>query len=337
MSPQIKKFNKNSIIYFTGDTDSNIYILKEGQVVINYIPPDKLEEEAYLVKPGEFFGLKSAMGKYPREETAMAVSDVVAIVLNEAEFLAVNGKNEELLLKILKALSKELRDTVKKVNQLSGQSEVLPDVGLFNYGMYYFRIKQYKKAEYCFKRLLELYPGNFHKEEVLAQLKAIESFTGNGSNQEFNSISSIVSEDATDEVAKTTESSESAKPEGETLFYNGLDLVIAGKFEEAMKIFKQVYDNPDSTTIYKAKSLLEMAKCLKNLQNLDAGEKILKKFITEYQDSEQIKEALYELADVYRLKKDISGSIKLLEKIINIQPADETTTKAKRLFSTLKK
>ena len=54
---------------------------------------------------------------------------------------------------------------------------------------------------------------------MLAQLKAIESFVGNGSNQEFNSISSIVSEDATDEVAKTAESTESAKPEGEALFY----------------------------------------------------------------------------------------------------------------------
>lgn len=333
MSPQLKRFSKNSIIYFTGDTDSNIYILKEGQVVISYLPPDKLEEEAYVVKPGEFFGLKSAMGKYPREETAIASTDVVAVVMNENEFLAVNGKNEQLLLKILKALSKELRDTVKKVNQLTGQVEVLPDEGLFNYGMYYFKTKQYKKSQYCFKKLLELYPDNFHKDEVLAQLKAIESLLYNTetideTQQTLDKASSKVDETSVDE--KKSESTEEEKK-----YFEAVNAVFADRLEDGLKLFKQLYDDSNTSDEYKSKALFEMGKILKRLKNFDASEKVLKKFISDYSSSNLLKESIYELAEVYRAKGDIDGCKKLIAKIINLQPADEITSKAKRLLGSL--
>lgn len=337
MSPQLKKFNKNSIIYFTGDTDSNIYILKEGQVVISFLPPDKLEEEAYVVKPGEFFGLKSAMGKYPREETAMAATDVVAVVMDENEFLAVNGKNEQLLLKILKALSKELRDTVKKVNQLTGQNEVLPDVGLFNYGMYYFKTKQYKKSRYCFNKLLELYPDCSNKDEALAQLKALESLIVEESNTE---IANQNPESVLGNLEQFNEKVEAGKKENEEnidqkKYYEAVNLVMASKLEEGLKLFKQIYDDSNTSEEYKAKSLLEMGKILKRMKNFDGAEKVFKKFITDFSSSNLIKESLYELAETYKLKGDIENCKKLLAKIIGLQPADETTTKAKRLLGSL--
>lgn len=335
MSPQLKKFNKNSIIYFTGDTDANIYILKEGQVVISFMPPDKLEEEAYVVKPGEFFGLKSAMGRYPREETAMAASDVVAVVMNENEFLAVNGKNEQLLLKILKALSKELRETVKKVNQLTGQNEVLPDAGLFNYGMYYFKMKQYKKSQYCFKKLLELYPENYHKDEALAQLKAIESliYSESSMDETQRTLSEISGGQDQKDIVETGE--EKSGSEDEKSFYDAVNAVLAEKLEEGLKLFKQLYDNPSTSEEYKSKSMLEMAKILKRMKNLDAAEKVLKKFLSDFSSSNLIKEAIFELAELYKQKNDIEGCKKLLAKIIAIQPADEITSKAKRLFASL--
>ncbi|MFN3411415.1 MAG: cyclic nucleotide-binding domain-containing protein [Exilispira sp.] len=337
MSPQLKRFNKNSIIYFTGDTDSNIYILKEGQVIISYLPPDKLEEEAYVVKPGEFFGLKSAMGKYPREETAMAATDVVAVVMNENEFLAVNGKNEQLLLKILKALSKELRETVKKVNQLTGQTEVLPDVGLFNYGMYYFKTKQYKKAQYCFNKLLELYPDNFHKDEALAQLKAIDSLIGNESSiDETQHTLDAVFGSSDKYVEKTGENGIKEESKDEKAFYEGVNAVMADKLEEGLKLFKQIYDDANSSAEYKSKSLLEMGKILKRLKNFDSSEKVFKKFLTDFSNSPLVKEAIFELAELYKQKDDIENCKKLLAKIISLEPADEVTSKAKRLLGSLK-
>ncbi len=335
MSPQLKKFNKNSIIYFTGDTDQSIYILKEGQVVISYLPPDKLEEEAYVVKPGEFFGLKSAMGKYPREETAMAATDVVAVVMNENEFLAVNGRNEQLLLKILKALSKELRDTVKKVNQLTGQTESLPDVGLYNYGMYYFKIKQYKKAQYCFKRLLELFPENPHKEEAMTQMNAIESLIYNQSSLDETEQTLKESLTSTQQPIEENQQSKDESSVDEKKYFEAVNAVIAEKLDEGLKLFKQIYDDPATSTEYKSKSMLEMAKILKRLKSLDSAEKVLKKFLTDFSSSSQVKEALYELAELYKQKSDIDGCKKLLAKIISLQPADEITSKAKRLLGSL--
>ncbi|MCR4420978.1 MAG: cyclic nucleotide-binding domain-containing protein [Spirochaetales bacterium] len=336
MSPQLKKFGKNSIIYFTGDNDSNIYILKEGQVIISYIPSDKLEEEAYVVKPGEFFGLKSAMGKYPREETAMAATEVVAVAMNENEFLAVNGKNEQLLLKILKALSKELRETVRKVNQLTGQNEVLPDVGLFNYGMYYFKTKQYKKSKYCFQKLLELYPDCSNKDEALAQLKALENLISDdfSADETHQTLDSALGK-TENFVEKVEAEKEQQSSEEEKMYYEAVNAVMASKLEEGLKLFKQIFDDSNTSEEYKSKSLLEMGKILKRMKNFDAAEKVFKKFITDFSSSELAKEAIYELAENYKLKGDLENCKKLIAKIISLQPADEITTKAKRLLGSL--
>ena len=79
-------YKSGSIIYFEGDRSDNIYILKSGRVILTSTKLDTGEEVKEDVRHGEFFGVKSALGKYPREETAQTIGETGVLVLRPAEF-----------------------------------------------------------------------------------------------------------------------------------------------------------------------------------------------------------------------------------------------------------
>ena len=71
MSPKSVFYKANSIIYFLGDMGDKVYILNSGKVSLNYEDIETGQEIHDLVKTGEFFGVKSALGRFFREETAV--------------------------------------------------------------------------------------------------------------------------------------------------------------------------------------------------------------------------------------------------------------------------
>lgn len=74
MSPKAVQYKANSIIYFKGDTSERVYILKSGKVSLKSNDIETGQEMQEMIQMGEFFGVKSALGKYPREETAIVLT-----------------------------------------------------------------------------------------------------------------------------------------------------------------------------------------------------------------------------------------------------------------------
>ena len=71
--PKVGTYRANSVIYFQGDLGDKIFVLQRGRVTLNYndIETGKLIRE--IIQTGEFFGVKSALGRYPREENAVVL------------------------------------------------------------------------------------------------------------------------------------------------------------------------------------------------------------------------------------------------------------------------
>ena len=86
------------------------------------------------IKTGEFFGVKSSLGKYPREETAMVLSDSTMLVFSVPEFEQVVLKNTRIIMKMLKVFSNQLRRIHQQVQNLisTSDSETDPEDGLFS-------------------------------------------------------------------------------------------------------------------------------------------------------------------------------------------------------------
>ncbi len=84
--PKAVQYNKGSIIYFENDKDERIFILQKGVVILTSTDTDTGTTETQQLTNGEFFGVKSALGHFPREETATVLQDAVAVSMTVPEF-----------------------------------------------------------------------------------------------------------------------------------------------------------------------------------------------------------------------------------------------------------
>ena len=158
--PQVVKYKAKSIIYFEGDSSDKIYILQSGKVSLISIDIENGQEIREMVKTGEFFGVKSSLGRYPREETADVLTDSVVMVFTVPEFENLIYTNPRINMQMLKVFSNQLRRLHKKVRSLMSIDEQTDaETGLFNIGEYYYKNQKYKPALYAFRRYLTYYPA----------------------------------------------------------------------------------------------------------------------------------------------------------------------------------
>jgi tetratricopeptide (TPR) repeat protein len=171
-----RAYKAGSIIYFEGDKSEYVYILKTGRVLLTYIKIDTGEEVKEEVRQGEFFGVKSALGKYPREETAQPIGETVVLVLTLGDFERMILRNVNVVRKMLRVFSNQLRRIGKTVRTVLGESEnVNPDLELFRIGEHYFKAGDFNKATYAFKKYLEFYPGTEYSRIAMERIKTISS------------------------------------------------------------------------------------------------------------------------------------------------------------------
>lgn len=176
--PKIVYFKANSVIYFQRDVADKVFLLRSGKVNFRYIVTGEHVSNPPAI--GEFFGVKSALGRYIREETAFAVDDVAVMVFTIPEFDNFAVTNTSTAIKMLKALSKQLQQIQQQLTSLISGDEPRPDAGLFRVGEYYLANKRYSQARYVFSRYLNWYPAGRQAEAATKNLMIAEESLANG-------------------------------------------------------------------------------------------------------------------------------------------------------------
>ncbi len=284
--PKAVNYKSNSIVYFKGDVNEKIYILNNGRVSLNYNDIETGQEMHDLIKTGEFFGVKSAMGKYPREETAVVLQDSSMIAFSVAEFEQIVLQNTRIMIKMLKVFSNQLRRIHKQVRSLlrSGNDVTDPETGLFNIGEYYLKARKQKQAIYALRRYLTYYPSGKYASEASRLLESAE-----GGNMPVSNISSSESS-ARKPGADLSETAKS--------YYNAVSLFSQEKFKEALAVFKNIV-NEGVDGEYEAKASYEIGRCFYNLQNYDVCIKHYTSLIQKYPKHPDLIDALYYVGKSY--------------------------------------
>ena len=99
--PKAMSYTKGSIIYFSGDKDERIFILQKGFIVLTSTEAETGQTVTEYVKEGEFFGVKSALGRFPRDETATVAVDSRVISMSVPEFEQLFSSNKQVIMKML--------------------------------------------------------------------------------------------------------------------------------------------------------------------------------------------------------------------------------------------
>ena len=164
--PRIVHYNKGSISYFTGDVSDNVFILQKGSVVLSSKDIETGEAVTERIKPGEFFGVKSAMGHFPREETASVVEDSDVVLLALPEFEKIFMGNKDLMLKMLKAFSGQLRKIHRKIDDILYVAPVQPSFGMLSVAKSFYNDEHYRSCCDICEKILKRFPNMETKNEV---------------------------------------------------------------------------------------------------------------------------------------------------------------------------
>ncbi|QTQ15562.1 Crp/Fnr family transcriptional regulator [Treponema parvum] len=165
--PKAVKYTKGSIIYFSGDKDDRVFILQSGIVILTTHDIESNSQITEQVKTGEFFGVKSALGHFPREETATVLTDSTVISMNVTEFETLFSSKKDVIIKMLRVFSHQLRMVHKKIESILHNSEEINQAsGMLSVAKSFYNDEQYRSCcDVCIK-LLTRFPNSELKETV---------------------------------------------------------------------------------------------------------------------------------------------------------------------------
>ena len=165
--PKAMQYTKGSIIYFEGDHDERIFIMQQGAVLLTSTDIESGQPVAEQVKSGEFFGVKSALGHFRREETATALVPTVAVALTIQEFEILFSNNKVLIMKMLRVFSNQLRQIHKKTESILNNIQEDQQSGMLAVAKSFYDDEEYRSACDVYMKFLKRYPNSPQKDEVL--------------------------------------------------------------------------------------------------------------------------------------------------------------------------
>lgn len=358
--PTIKEYTKGAIIYFEGDKSDYIYLLQSGQVVLMYPSLDGTKEDKYIVKTGEFFGVKSVLGNYPREETAQVLGAARVIVLKLEEFQRIALENTRLVLQMSKVFSKELREIHSKIREILKVDSIKDlEYELMNVGESFYIAGNIQNAEYVFERYLRYYPnGKFKERAEMLLLKtrkgdtypieipnleeyANKLYDSSTENEFVQETLHPVDEDLFQMpvVEDTSLEKEIEKVDLPHLIEKINDLIKKDKAKDAYDLLLEMKNIPQlsSTNDFNEFFSFEKGRLLILLKNYKSGLEQILNYLKTYPQGKYLKNALFQAALTFEILKDYEKASMFYNKVLLMKPEDDVTKQAKYRLSNLKK
>jgi CRP-like cAMP-binding protein len=324
--PKPMQYKAGSLIYFQGDPAERVFILQSGMLNLVYQDIETGQDVHDMVQPGEFFGVKSALGRYPREENAMTLQDTTVVAFTVPEFEALASANTRVIMKMLKVFSNQLRKVHKQVSSLMEKEERNPEAGLFSVGEYYLKAKNYGQARYIFSRYLTYYPSGKNAAQATNNLQQAE--TALAREGPSTTAPAAAGTNAPPSVEKMTDVAKS--------YYDAVSLISQQKYQQAYLAFKKIVDAKEDAE-YSAKSTFEIGHCLFLMNKFDDCIKYYTMMITRYPKHPDLADALFYMGQSYEKNNRKDQSQVFYKKILTM-PGDEedgTKVKAKRALMAL--
>lgn len=115
-------FAAETMIFAEGDIGTEMYIIQEGKVEILKLFKGEHRRLAVLSQ-GDFFGEMSILEDLPRTASAQAVTAVKLLTIDGSTFDTMLRKNPEIAVRMMRKLSRRLRDTDQMLRKALGADE----------------------------------------------------------------------------------------------------------------------------------------------------------------------------------------------------------------------
>ena len=333
--PKPLQYRSGSLIYFQGDPADKIYILQSGKVSLVYQDIETGADVRDPVQPGEFFGVKSAMGRYPREENAVALSETAVMVFTVPEFEAVATANSRIILKMLKVFSNQMRRVHKQVSKVMAKEEAPPADGLFAVGEFYLKNKRFSHAKHVFSRYLTFYPSGKNAIQASKNLETAENSLSRYGDGKGPGIA-VSSASAASAPVSAPASSPGGGDKAAKAYYDAVSLTSQGRYQDAFLSFKAIVDS-GADPEWTAKASFEIGRCMFLLNKYEEGIKYFTTMLTKYPKHPDLKDAMFIMGQCNEKLGRKDQATAFYNKILSMCSSDddEMVAKVKRALSTL--
>ncbi|CUS82107.1 Cyclic nucleotide-binding domain-containing protein [Candidatus Kryptonium thompsonii] len=124
-----REYKAGEYIFYQGDPGLGMYIIQEGEVLIQYTDPDGNKKELAILKDGDFFGEIALIDESPRSASAICRTDCQIIGFFRPDLFEIIEKHPRLgikiVLKLAEIIAERLRRTNQEVTQLKAEIEAL--------------------------------------------------------------------------------------------------------------------------------------------------------------------------------------------------------------------
>lgn len=290
--PKAVQFKPNSVIYFAGDIDDRVFLLQKGHIALNSTDIETNKQIIEYIKEGEFFGVKSALGHFPREESVMVLTDAIVLSFTSLEFENFAQSNTRIIMKMLKVFSNQLRHIHRQSESLlHSEEQTNPDDGMFSVANCFYQSQQYKAAAEVAERYLRQFPSGKHTMEM-KQIAA----TNLRSEHDFGDRPALNADAQEQPTRRETGGPIGNNPNFAITLAEGL--AGQGKWDEAYKQYHSIIEAGDSPALGKA--YVGAGQCLYEQEEYVRCVQLLTPFIAREPKSLQMAEILMYMGLCYQ-------------------------------------
>jgi CRP-like cAMP-binding protein len=353
--PKALHYREGSVIYFQGDAADKSFILQNGSVNLTYQNIETGQDEHELLQSGEFFGVRSSLGKYNREETAIALKDSVIMAFSVNEFEQLAMANTRIVMKMLKVFSNQLRRIHRQVTSLmENEEQTDAEAGLYAVGDYYLKNKRYLQAKYVFSRYLTFYPAGVYAIQAAKALEAVEAAapqqgSGKGTLAPGVAASSAATAGGIPVAPSAEAVSRKAAPsragagvsvpamtDAAKAYYDAVSFITQEKYQQAYMALRKIIETSLDLE-YTAKSSFDVGRCFFLMGKHNDCIEHFTKVLTKYPKHPELSNALFFMGQSYEKLNRKDQAAAFYKKILTIVVDEEEGVhiKAKRALKAL--
>ncbi|MDR2053053.1 MAG: cyclic nucleotide-binding domain-containing protein [Treponema sp.] len=311
--PKVLQFRPGAVIYFQGDAADKIFLLQKGTVNLSYQDIETAQDIHETVQDGEFFGVKSALGKYPREENAMAMTETTLMAFTVPEFEQVASGNTRIILKMLKVFSTQMRRVHKQLSSLTESKTENPEEGLFNLGEYYIKNKRFPEARYVCSRYLAYYPSGKFADKASKYLEAAELYLKKYGKAPPNAEPATGGSGGAD-TAKT--------------YNDAMNIFAQEKYQEAFTALQKIAA-ADASGEYVSKSVFDMGRCIFFMGKYEECIRYYTQMLTKYPKHPDIVDVLFLMGQCHNKLEHREQAVSFYKKALALAGNDSSGAGAK--------
>jgi len=167
--PVFAKFLKGAYIFFEGYQNADkFYIIKEGKVQISR---ETDWETSEVIGPGGMFGVVSVMASHSYIDTAIALTDVVLIVVERKNYGDLICKNNSIAINTITLFSQRLRKLDEELSKHTLKSTAADNPShLYQVGLFFEKAGKSNQALYAYRQYLAHCPKAGNINEVKGKM-----------------------------------------------------------------------------------------------------------------------------------------------------------------------